>query len=195
MSVNSNALIVPGRGTVFQAPKNTACPADPLTSFNRVGEAPADWSNLGHTSKNNTIAFSREGGETTSLDTFLQDSVRVITSPVAWGLNVPALQIDNDILDLAFNGDWDTEKNGYIIPGSSKPTESALFLLFEDNTGKLGFYIPNTTVTLGEAPSVDTEYFFELPLAASILSAPEEVINSVEGDPGIMMLFKTGLTA
>lgn len=194
MSVDATKLIIPGHGTVFQSAPNLPCPSDPLSAFTLTGDGPQGWSNLGHTSKQNTIAFSKEGGEATTLDTFLADAVRVINSSNQWSLAIPALQFDQDTLDLAFNGDWDRETNGYIIPGSPASTEAGLFLLLQDNTGKLGFWIPNTSVTLGEAPSVDTANFLELPLTSSILAAPESVMPAVDGKPGIMQLFKTGLT-
>lgn len=194
MAVDANALIIPGSGTVFMSAANAALPATPLDSFTLNGAAPNGWQNLGHTSKSNTISFSREGGESTPLDTFLASAVRTQKASESWSVNVPALQFDENILDLAFNGDFDSTTGGYTVPASAAPSQAGLFLLMQDNTGKLGFWLPNTTVSLGDAPSVDTEYFMELPLTASILSAPNAVIAAVNGQPGIMQIFKTGLT-
>lgn len=193
MSVDASTLIIPGSGTVFMSAANASLPSTPLTAFSLTGNPPVGWQNLGHTSKSNTIGFTRDGGDTTSLDTFLANAVRVITSSVAWGVNIPALQFDVNTLDLAFNGDFDSVTGGYTVPASADPIAAGLFLLFQDNTGKLGFWLPNTTISLGDAPSVDTEYFMELPLTASILSAPTNVIAAVDGKPGIMQVFKTGL--
>lgn len=194
MAVDSSALVVPGRATVFHAPVNTAVPANPLAEFSVTSDTVATgWTNLGHTSKENTVAFSREGGEATTISTYLADAVRTVYSAVSWTLSVPALQFDQDVLDLAFSGDFDTD-SGYIVPGAAASTEAALFLLFEDGTGKLGFYIPNTTVTLGDVPSFSPEAFSELPLSASIQSASTSVIPAANGKPGIMKLYKSGLT-
>lgn len=195
MSADATKLIVPGHGTVFQSAKGAPVPENPLEAFSLTEEGPAGWANLGHTSKQNTLAFSREGGEATSIDTFLADAVRTVYSSVSWSLSIAALQFDEDILDLAFNGDWDPATNGYIVPGSSSPVEAGLFVLMQDNTGKLGFWIPNTQTTLGEAPSVDTENFMELPLRASINSADSSLMPAVGGKPGIMQIFKSGLEA
>jgi hypothetical protein len=195
VSVDPNALVIPGHATLFHAPANTALPLDPLTSFTlTAATVPTGWKNIGHTSKANIVNFEREGGEKTSLDTYLADAVRTVYSSVNWTLNVPALQFDEDVLDLAFAGGFDTD-DGYIIPGSSDATGAALFVLFTDGTGRLGFYIPNTTVTLGDVPTFDPENFTELPLAAAIQSAAESVIPSVGGKPGIMKLYKSGLAA
>jgi hypothetical protein len=195
MAVDSSALVIPGHATVFHAAANNALPVDPLTAFTlAVDTVATGWKNLGHTSKENTVSFEREGGEKTSLDTYLADAVRTVYSSVNWTLNVPALQFDQDVLDLAFNGDFDTD-DGYIIPGSSDATAAALFLLFMDGTSKLGFYIPNCSVTLGDVPTFDPESFTELPLAAAIQSAESSVIPAAGGKPAIMKLFKTDLAA
>ena len=194
MAVDATKLIIPGNGTVFQSAPNAALPANPLAAFTLTGAAPSGWSNLGHTSKQNTIAFSKEGGDSTQVDTFLMNAVEVVYSAVAWSLGIPALQFDQDVLDLAFNGGWDPATDGYIVPGKLTPVSAGLFLLFQGRASKLGFWIPNTTVTMGDAPSVDTENFMELPLTASILSADDEVIPPVDGVPGIMEIFKSGLS-
>jgi hypothetical protein len=193
MAVDPTALVIPGRATVFHAPVNAALPADPLTVFDINAENIATgWTNLGHTSKDNTVNFAREGGEATTINTYLADAVRTVYSSVAWTLNIPALQFDQDVLDMAFNGDFDTD-GGYIIPGAASATSRALFLLFEDGTGKLGFYIPNTTVTLGDVPSFSPEAFTELPLVASIQAANADTIPAAGGKSAIMKLYKTSL--
>lgn len=192
MSVDASALVIPGHGTVFTATKNTDPPATPLTAFTLTGSAPSGWTNLGHTSKANTIAFTKEGGEQESVATFLADSVRTTTSETSWGVNIPALQFDVENLALAFNGDFDAGTGGYTVATPS-PVERALFLYFKDTTGALGFWIPNAVVTLGDAPTVDPTQFFELPLSAKIQSADNAVIPAVGGRAGLFQIFKTGL--
>lgn len=192
MSVDATKLVIPGHGTVFTAPKNTLPPATPLTAFTLVNE-PTGWKNLGHTSKANTIAFTKEGGEQESVDTFLADAVRTTTASTSWGVTIPALQFDEENLTLAFNGEFD-EDDGYIV-ASPSPVERALFILLQDTTGGLGFWIPNTVVTLGDAPTVDPTAFLELPLAAKIQAADDAVLPAVGGRASIFKLWKTGLTA
>lgn len=194
MSVDATTLVIPGHGTVFHAPVNTAPPANPLEAFDLQTDGPSPWTNLGHTSKQNTIAFTKEGGEKESIDTFLADAVRTTSSSVTWGVTVAALQFDADTLDLAFNGEFDPATGGYTV-ATPAPLSAALFLYFQDTTGSVGFWIPNTEVSLGDAPSVDTAQFLELPLAISILSAASSAIPSVNGRAGVFQIFKTGLTA
>jgi hypothetical protein len=194
VSVDATTLVIPGHGTVFHAPVNTAPPANPLTAFDLQTDGPSPWENLGHTSKQNTIAFTKEGGEKESIDTFLADAVRTTSSSVTWGVTVAALQFDADTLDLAFNGDFDPATGGYTV-ATPAPLSVALFLYFQDTTGSVGFWIPNTEVSLGDAPSVDTAQFLELPLSVSILSAAASSIPSVNGRAGVFQIFKTGLVA
>jgi hypothetical protein len=201
VSVDATKLVIPGHGTVFHAPKNTLPPTNPLTAFSLTADTvpnnettPVDWMNLGHTSKQNTIAFTKEGGDRETIDTFLADAVRTSTASTTWGVNVAALQFDQDNLDIAFNGDFDPATGGYTVAGSA-PTEVALFLYFQDNTGSIGFWLPNTEISLGDAPQVDTAQFLELPLSATILSAASSVIPAVNGRAGLFQIFKSGLTA
>jgi hypothetical protein len=193
MGANKSATIVPGHGTVFVADVNTPMPAGGLADFNLTGPAPSGWTNIGHTSKDNTAAFSKSGGEPTTLDTWLADQVDTIYASTSWSLGVNALQFDEDNLNLAFGGFLDTD-GGYVVPSSNPGLDKAIFLLATDGTGKLGFYIPNTSTALGDAPSIDTTKFTELPLSASILTADESVIPAnADGTPGIMKIYKTGL--
>ncbi|WP_136057241.1 IPT/TIG domain-containing protein [Microbacterium sp. K24] len=194
MSVDATTLVIPGHGTVFYAPVNTKPPTNPLGAFNIQADGPTVWKNLGHTSKQNTIAFTKEGGEKESLDTFLADGVRTTTGSTSWGVNVAALQFDKNNLDLAFNGDFDPSTGGYTV-ASPAPLPVSLFLYFQDTTASVGFWLPNTEISLGDAPSVDTANFLEMPLTASVLSADNATIPAVNGRPGVFQIFKTGLTA
>lgn len=192
MSVDATKLVIPGHGTVFTAPVNTAPPTDPLNAFSLLANTvDTNWSNLGHTSKQNTIAFTKEGGEKESLDTFLADGVRTTTGSTTWGVTANSLQFDTNNLLLAFNGEWDSTTGGYKV-ATPEPVQRAVFLYFADTTGQLGFWLPNTEVSLGDAPSVDVANFFELPLSISILAADTSIIAAV-GDRAVLYeIFKTG---
>lgn len=194
MSANSSSLIIPAHGTVFTAPALTMPPENPLTAFNLQADGPAPWKNIGHTSKDNAISFTKEGGDKTTLDTFLANSVRVAKDGVSWGVNINALQMDKATLDLAFGGAFDEDTGGYTI--ADETTQNvALFLLFQDATASLAFWLPNVDLSAGDAPSVDPSNFFEIPLSASILSAPSDIIPPVNGRAGLFQLFRTGLVA
>jgi len=193
MSASKAATIVPGHGALFVATVNTALPATPLTAFTLNGAAPSNWINIGHTSKDNQPAFSKDGGDKTVLDSWLSDAVDVVYASTAWALGFNSLQIDEDNLNLAFGGNFDTD-GGYIVPSSQNGLDKALVLFMTDGTGSLLFYIPVTNVAVGDAPSVDASKFFEIALTAQILAADSAVIPAAaNGLPGIMKIYKTGL--
>ena len=193
MSADSTAIIVPAHGTLFVADEDAAFPANPLDAFSLTGAPPTGWDGLGHTSKDNLPTFNKDGGDATTLDTWLQDAVRTIYASTAWSLNANALQLDQLGLDLAYSGQFDAD-GGYIIAGTNNGLNKQAFLLCQDGTGKLGFWMPNTSVVLGDAPSIDPTKFFELPLAVAINAAPEEKIPGLpDGRAGIMKLYKSGL--
>lgn len=195
MGANKSATIVPGHGTLFVADFDAELPDDPLEAFTLTGAEPDGWTNVGHTSKGNQPAFAKEGGDATVLDTWLADNVDVVYAAEQWSLGVNALQVDQTGLDLGFGGFFDTD-GGYVVPASNPGLEKQTFLLATDGTGDLGFWMPNTSTKLGDAPSMDASNFFEIPLSSKILSADESLLPANEnGTPGIMKIFKTGLAA
>lgn len=195
MTVDATALFIPGLATVFHASPNHAMPSGGLSDFVLSAAGPTGWDNIGHTSKDDVVNFAKDGGDKTSLDTMLAAGVRTVYSSEAWTLNVAALQAEKAVLDLAFNGDFDDD-DGYIVPASNVGTNAAVFLLMQDGTAQMGFYIPNTSIKLGDAVKIDDPAtFLEFPLAASIQAAADAQIPAVGGVPGIMKIYRTGLTA
>lgn len=189
-----NTTIVPGHGTIFLAAKNTAMPAGGLSAFG-LATTPSGWDNIGHTSKDNLPAFKKTGGDSTVLDSFLQDAIDTIYASSSWALGINPIQIDANSLGLAFGGNFDTD-GGYIIPSSNNGIAKAMFLYMTDGTGALGFYMPNSLVSLGDAPTIDVTKFLELPLSSSIQSADPSVIPAAaNGLAGIMKLYKSTLAA
>jgi hypothetical protein len=192
MGADSQTLMIPARGTIYTSAPNTKPPKNPLTAFDITKDGPTGWTNLGHTSKENLIGFTKEGGERESLGTFLAESVRTTQSDVSWGITVNALQITKETLDLAFDGAVDTTTGGYTVAGGGSKNVGA-FILFQDLTAKLGFWLPSIDMSLGDAPSLDTANFFEFPLSASILSVDGSVIPAVKGRAGLFQIFTSNL--
>lgn len=187
MSAKDDALIVPGRGTVFTAPPTATFPPSPLEVFRRGATPPVGWTDMGHTSRENAVAFSREGGDTTQLETWYSDAVRVTYGAVQWGATISALQMDEATLDLAFNGELDDVEGRYVVPASTSAILGQTVILFEDSTGSMLFWMPRTETTIGDAPSVQPDAFFAVPLALSILSSSE---LTVDDKPALMAIYK-----
>lgn len=173
MALDATSTILPGRGAVFHAPVDT--PAFDLDALVLTDPATfaTPWESLGHTSRENTVAFSKDGGEATQVGSWEDEALRSTYSSTSWSLTVNALQVDQTTLELAFGGGtWDATNEAYDVAGSTAAQEKALFVVMFDGTNRAGFYLPNTTVTLGDAPEIDVENFFEIQLSAQILNSP-----------------------
>lgn len=182
-------LAVPGHGTVFRAEPGTALPD--VSEFTLSGTAPVGWKTFGHTSKANIVSFATEGGDTTTLDTWLQDNVRnVVSSARRISLSINALEISRDTLDVAFNGTYDDDNDRYIIPNSPTPLQQKLYVLCQDNTASLGFEIPLAEISASGMFTLNPAEFVEVPLTAQLLvaSGDDALPASADGTPGLMAI-------
>ncbi len=164
--MNAANVIIPGRGAIFTAAPSTLPPAYKTMTPEAPGTG---WVSLGHTSKENAVALSKEGGEITSFDSWWTAALAVIYSSNTWSVTVNALQIDVGVLDLAFNGELD-EDEGYIVPAAVTAVDKALFILAVQGSKRMGLYLPKVSITLGDAPSFDPTRLFEVPLSAAVLA-------------------------
>lgn len=167
---------IPGFGTVFLAPPNTALPPEGVTAFTRETESVGDWENFGHTSRDNTISLSVEGGDATTKGSWLRSALITQYADVTWSAAGSSIQTDKKTVQRIFNG-WDTANGkGTVIGQGKKARELAMLILADDDTGKLAFYEPKVAFTFGDAPSFDVENFFELPFAATFLAPAAGVL-------------------
>lgn len=166
---NAGNVIIPGRGAIFTAAPG-ATPPDyhTLTPLN----PPVAWSSLGHTSVENNVALSKDGGEATFYDSWWEAAIAVTKSPTNWSVTVGALELSKNTFDLAFSGELEeaTATGGYLVPSDITSVNKALFILALQGEKRMGLYLPSVSVSLGDAPSFDREALFEIPLSASILS-------------------------
>lgn len=172
MALDAASTILPGRGAVFVNDVDAA--EFDLDALDLNDPATfATWTSLGHTSRENTVAFAKDGGEATQVGSWEDEALRSTYSSVSWSATVNALQVDNQVLSLAFGGGtYDAVKKRYSVAGTTVAQAKALFIVLMDGENRSGFYLPNTTITLGDAPEIDTESFFEIQLSAQILNSP-----------------------
>lgn len=168
---NSNATTIPGKGTVLVAAPDTAPPTNYLTldpSTDMSITAPG-WEALGHTSKDNNVSLSKDGGDVTTLGSWWTEVLRSQRAATNWTVTVNSIQIDALTLGLAFGGGTlDTVAGSYEV-GEITVANKALFILIVDVGGnRLALYIPNTDVSVGDAPDFANDAFFEIQLSATI---------------------------
>lgn len=175
MAFNTAATTIPGKGTVLVAAPDTAAPTNYLTldptSGGMAGPivGATGWSSLGHTSRENNVSLAKDGGDVTSVGSWWDEVIRSNRAPTNWTATVNSIQIDATTLGLAFGGGTlDTVAGSYDV-GDIVAQQKALFILVVDNTGnRLGLYIPNTSVSIGDAPEFAIDAFFEIQLSAAI---------------------------
>lgn len=188
--MNAANVIIPGRGAIFLAAPSTA----PLAYKTATPDVPgtAGWACLGHTSKDNSVALSKDGGEAQSYDSWWAAALAVVYDPTTWNVTVNALQIETGVLDLAFNGTIDTD-GGYIVPAQVEAVDRAVFILAMQGTKRMGLYLPRVSITLGDAPSFDPSKMFEIPLTGAILADGDKVMKWYH--PGLELQAASVVTA
>lgn len=170
MGFNANATTIPGKGTVLVAAPDTASPDYEV--IDPTGTLPAGWTALGHTSRENNVSLSKSGGDATQRGSWWDDALRSTYDPITWSVNVNSIQIDRTTLDLAFGGGThDGVAGTYAVGGTITPAKKALFILIVDGASRMGIYIPNTTITIGDAPQIAVDSFFEITLSAQMLNS------------------------
>ena len=88
MSLSDASVYIPGTGFIYLAPSGTVAPAS-LT-------APASpWVNLGHTSRDDGLTITRDGGDTEVLGTWQNPSLRERKDPTTYAVTMVAHQVDN----------------------------------------------------------------------------------------------------
>lgn len=190
MSLTDGAVILPGRGYLFtHATVGTAPPADTQTELDALDLTDATlatgWNNLGHTSRENSVALDKDGDDPEVKGTWQNPNFRKTGGTTTWLLNIPALQFDNEVLSLYFGeGDISDADAFHVLPDAS-PEERALFLVLVDGSNRVGLYIPKASISSDDAPEFDPENFVEFSLQATVL---EE-----SGASGLMSWYRAGL--
>lgn len=169
MAMDDTATIIPGRGTVFIAPLGTT-PPNYKTVNPDVSTTFAGWDCVGHTSRDNTVSLSKDGGDVTTKGSWWSEALRTTRESVDWSLTFNSLQVDRFTMGLAFGGGV-VEDGGYIVPDAVVSQERALFVLMVDGASRMGILLYRADMTLGDAPEIAVDDFFEIQIAATSLSS------------------------
>lgn len=173
MAFDSASTIVPGRGTVLVADPNTAAPSfETLDPTDSAALALINWDALGHTSRENAVAMAKDGGDPTIRGSWWDSALSTTYTDVNWEVTVNTLQVDAVSLGLAFGGGVHTPASKmFAVKSTITAQEKALYILMVDGPTRMGIYIPRASVSIGDAPEIDPENFFEIQLAAQILTS------------------------
>lgn len=164
MAYNDEAVIKISTAHFWQAPSGTAAPEDPLNP-----ESP--WENIGHTTMENILSMTSEGGETTVLGSLQNRNLRTSRSTKSSTFNFSIHQFDDEGLKLYLGSNSVTDSDGRIGPADSPaPTDTAFYVCIEDGDRYMDFYVPKSDIIGAEDLALaDTESLSSLPLAVTPL--------------------------
>lgn len=192
MSLDDNAVLLPGTGFVFwndtvgaEPPASTPAAIAALDLFaDTLGVAGA-WKNLGHTSLESNVAIGKDGSEGDVKGTWQRPNLRKMPDKNIWSVLVPALQFTNLTLDLYFGEGDQSDPDVYWVLPDAPVAEGALWVCLVDGPTRLPFLVPKVAAGADDAPEFDPENFTELPLKFTALDYASA--------KGLMGWYKSGL--
>lgn len=162
MALVDSAVVLPGTGFIYLAPTGTAAPGS-LTS------PAAPWVNLGHTSREDGLTITRDGGDSEVLGTWQNPSLRERRDPTTFAITMVAHQVDNDVLGLYFGGGDATVANVFGVNSTTGTTDRAMFIRIVDGDNQVAMHLPKVSISSEDDVEVDPEGFLSFPLRATVL--------------------------
>jgi hypothetical protein len=170
-----SAVIIPGQGFIYIAPAETAVPAS-LT-------APAvPWDSLGHTSREDGLTITRDGGDSEVLGTWQNPALRERRDPTTFAITLVAHQVDNTVLGLYFGGGDASEAGVFGVNSTVGTTDRAMYVRIVDGENEVGMYLPRVSIASEDDMEVDPEGFLSFPLRATVLQVSGSNLIEFLGD-------------
>lgn len=162
MALTDSAVLIPGTGELWVAPAETPKPVTPTAP-----EAP--WENLGHTSREDGLTITRDGGDSEIIGTWQNPSLRERREPTNFAITCFAHQVDNTVLEMYFGpGDVDTAGE-FGVTSAVATIEKALYVRIIDGTNEAGLYVPKVSISSDDDVEVDVEGFLAFPCRMTVL--------------------------
>lgn len=164
MALDNDAVLKVGTGHFYTAPVGTAVPAD----LRNPGGA---WTEMGHTSVADILSAASEGGETTTLRSLQNKTLRTTTAARTEAFIMNLLQFDDASLKLYYGSNAVVDGSGYVqIPSNPVATEVAWLVVFYDGQTTAGVYAPKASILRSTDLTVaDTENLVQLPVKVTPL--------------------------
>lgn len=158
MAFNDDAVIKISTAHFYTAPVGTAAPTDP-------SKPTSPWEEVGHTTMDNILSFSSEGGEKSVLGSLQNRNLRTSYSDRSNTFSFNIHQYDDAGMKL-YLGSNSVDKGGRIGPADTpRPTQVAWYVCVEDGERYFDFYVPKADILGAEDLSLaDTESLAFLPL-------------------------------
>lgn len=165
MALNDQAVLLPSTGYIYFAPVGTAAP----TSNEPSGTS--QWENIGHTSREEGMAITREGGDRSVLGTWQAPSLRERQEPTSLALTFQLHQVTNSVLTYYFGGGDTSQQDVFGVPSNGPSSvERAFYARLIDGTEEVGLYVPKVSLGAEDDVEVDVEGLLAFPVRATVLS-------------------------
>lgn len=162
MALNDSAVLIPGTGELWTAPAETVIPTNPTAP-----EAP--WANLGHTSRDDGLTITRDGGDTEPIGTWQNPSLRVTREPTSFAITAFLHQVDNEVLSMYFGPGDTTEPGQFGVTSAVTAITRALYVRIIDGDNEAGLYVPKVEISSEDDMEVDVEGFLAFPVRMTVL--------------------------
>lgn len=157
----NNATLVVNSGNYFLGPVGTKPPADLL-------EPTVPWENMGHTSLEDILSLSSEGGEARTLGTLQAPQLRTSYSTRTETVRVNLQQFDEGALKLFFgaNSERTADDARFLgVAANPAPTKAAFMAVYVDDANVFALWSPSTEILRGDDFEIaDNESLVSLPL-------------------------------
>jgi hypothetical protein len=166
VALTDSAVLIPGTGELWIAPLTgdtpATMPADP--------EAPTTpWENLGHTSREDGLTITRDGGDTEPIGTWQNPSLRVTREPTNFAITAFLHQVDNQVLSMYFGPGDTTVEGQFGVTSAVAAITRSLFVRIVDGENSASLYVPKVEISSEDDMEVDVEGFLAFPVRMTVL--------------------------
>lgn len=175
MAMTDSAVILPGTGFLYIADPETEIPADPSNP-----EAP--WENLGHTSREDGLTITRDGGDSEVIGTWQNPSLRERRDPSTFAITAFLQQVDNNVLSLYFGGGDTSVPGEFGVSSTTGTLRKALYVRIVDGDNEVGLYVPRVSVAAEDDVEVDVEGFLSFPVRCTVEQVTGSNLMTFLGD-------------
>ena len=173
IGIHDDGVLTAVRGTIFMAKAETTITSALLKQFTveaaTVGEDDAMWTNLGHMSNDNLPEFALDGGDATTLSTWLKAAFRTQYAQTTGTVTFNSVQGDKGTFKTFYNA-VDMTDAGVAFSLEKTPINKSLFILWSDTntTSRAGLLLPNSDIAFSSLPALSTDSFVEFSAQANI---------------------------
>lgn len=182
MALNDAGYFMVSRTVLYTAAVDTAAPAP--GSLDSPGVAWTIRGHVGDESGQGNVAFTRDGGDTTTKGSMTKRAIRQVVEPVNTGFDVDLTQFTRETLALYVGTNGGTDAGVFHVEGAEDggTTETAALVVWEDGTKRVALYSPRVSWTGRDNISTDSiEDAIAIPLHAAFLDS--ETVLGPNGRP------------